>query len=418
MSSTHYRNFDFQELKAKVGVTDVALALGYRIDRKAGVGRYVEMIKVVDGQKLDTLVISNPSSKAAQTFFRRNGERGDAVKLIVENLSSFNVNTGNNKWIAAGEVMAKLANMPSPHEADAETIANAKRSNVFNESRYRTESFDIAEGTPSLLTRRGLSLDTFRQFSPFIRKLHDLENLSFKGLVDDKNSMFSNFCHVLKFKGYNIGFPYTVPGGERPVGYEIRGAGGFKSKAAGTDSQHGLWKGVFSGGSPAMVTNVFFFESAFDAMAFYQRNSLSVDINRSVFVSVGGQLSDGQVQGMLNVYSEARMIDCFDNDIAGRIYGLKMGCIAAGISATVTKNPSGITVQTHDNIFNLPEDSANLAALSKLLPIDGKADQWKAPSGFKDWNDVVLGKRNEEIPRVCKQQRDDALRERRTGLKV
>lgn len=398
MSSTHYRNFDFQELKAKVGVTDVALALGYRIDRKAGVGRYVEMIKVVDGQKLDTLVISNPSSKAAQTFFRRNGERGDAVKLIVENLSSFNVTAGNNKWIAAGEVMAKLANMPSPHEADAETIANAKRSNVFNESRYRTESFDLAEGTPSLLTRRGLSLDTFRQFSPFIRKLHDLENLS--------------------FKGYNIGFPYTVPGGERLVGYEIRGAGGFKSKAAGTDSQHGLWIADFSGGSPAMVTNVFFFESAFDAMAFYQRNSLAVDINRSVFVSVGGQLSDGQVQGILNVYSEARMVDCFDNDIAGRIYGIKMGCIAAGISAMVTKNPSGITVQTHDNTFNLTEDSANLAALSKLLPINGKAGQWKAPSGFKDWNDVVLGKRNEEILRVCKQQRDDALRERRTGLKV
>lgn len=398
MTSTHNRKFDFQEMKSKVGVTDVALALGYRIDRKAGVGRYVEMIKVVDGQKLDTLVISNPSSKAAQTFFRRNGERGDAVKLIVENLSSFNVTAGNNKWIAAGEVMAKLANMPSPHEADAETIANVKRSNVFNESRYRTESFNLAEGTPSLLTRRGLSLDTFRQFSPFIRKLHDLENLS--------------------FKGYNIGFPYTVPGGERPVGYEIRGAGGFKSKAAGTDSQHGLWIADFSGGSPAMVTNVFFFESAFDAMAFYQRNSLSVDINRSVFVSVGGQLSDGQVQGILNVYSEARMVDCFDNDIAGRIYGIKMGCIAAGISATVTKNPSGITVQTHDNTFNLTEDSANLAALSKLLPINGKAGQWKAPSGFKDWNDVVLGKRNEEIPRVCKQQRDDALRERRTGLKV
>lgn len=398
MTSTHNRKFDFQEMKAKVGVTDVALALGYRIDRKAGVGRYVEMIKVVDGQKQDTLIISNPNNKSAQTFFRRNGERGDAVKLIVENLSSFNAEAGHNKWIAAGKVMARLANMPAPNETDAVTIANAKISKVFNESRYRTENFDLTAGAPKLMSQRGLSEETFRKFSPFIHKLHDLENLS--------------------FKGYNLGFPYTVPGSEAPVGYEIRGAGGFKSKAAGTDSQHGLWIADFSGGSPAMVTNVFFFESAFDAMAFYQRNSLSVDINRSAFVSVGGQLSDGQVQGVVNAYPAARMVDCFDNDIAGKIYGIKMGCIAAGIPATVTKSPSGIAVQTHDNLYNLPEDSAGLSSMSKLLPIGDKAGQWKAPGGFKDWNDVVLGKKIAETPHVSKLDRDEALRARRTGIKL
>lgn len=34
---------DFQELKSKVGIDDVAYELGYRLDRKAGVGRYIEM---------------------------------------------------------------------------------------------------------------------------------------------------------------------------------------------------------------------------------------------------------------------------------------------------------------------------------------------------------------------------------------
>ena len=37
---------NFKELKARVGVTDVAYALGYRLDRKAGVGRYIEMTGV------------------------------------------------------------------------------------------------------------------------------------------------------------------------------------------------------------------------------------------------------------------------------------------------------------------------------------------------------------------------------------
>ena len=35
---------NFKEMKARVGVDDVAYALGYRLDRKAGIGKYVEMV--------------------------------------------------------------------------------------------------------------------------------------------------------------------------------------------------------------------------------------------------------------------------------------------------------------------------------------------------------------------------------------
>lgn len=35
---------NFKELKSRVGVDDVAYALGYRLDRKAGVGRYIELV--------------------------------------------------------------------------------------------------------------------------------------------------------------------------------------------------------------------------------------------------------------------------------------------------------------------------------------------------------------------------------------
>lgn len=34
----------FSELKSRVGIDDVAYTLGYRIDRKAGVGRYIELV--------------------------------------------------------------------------------------------------------------------------------------------------------------------------------------------------------------------------------------------------------------------------------------------------------------------------------------------------------------------------------------
>lgn len=35
---------NFKDLKAKVGVDDIAYYLGYRLDRSAGVGRYIEMV--------------------------------------------------------------------------------------------------------------------------------------------------------------------------------------------------------------------------------------------------------------------------------------------------------------------------------------------------------------------------------------
>lgn len=34
---------NFKDMKSRVGVDDVAYTLGYRLDRKAGVGKYIEL---------------------------------------------------------------------------------------------------------------------------------------------------------------------------------------------------------------------------------------------------------------------------------------------------------------------------------------------------------------------------------------
>ena len=38
------QTINFKDLKTKVGVDDIAYYLGYRLDRSAGVGRYIEMV--------------------------------------------------------------------------------------------------------------------------------------------------------------------------------------------------------------------------------------------------------------------------------------------------------------------------------------------------------------------------------------
>ena len=67
---------NFNEMKAKVGVTDVALALGYRLDKKAGVGRYAEFVLTIGDKKADTIVVMHPNDRAKRSMCRKEGTFG------------------------------------------------------------------------------------------------------------------------------------------------------------------------------------------------------------------------------------------------------------------------------------------------------------------------------------------------------
>ena len=242
---------NYEDLKAKVGIDDVAYELGYRLDRKAGVGRYIEMALGDGKDRRDSLVICNPQDKANQRFFRRDGSKGDVVTLIRENLNAFNV-SGKTEWQKIAKVLARFAKMPEPeYREDFEYVKSAKQQKEFDATRYEVRPIN-PDKIPAIFDQRGLSDETVRTFAPFIKQVFDKKNEN--------------------YEGYNIGFPYTSDSEGIVKGYELRGYGGYKSKAAGSDSTTSAWVADLSGGYPNVVKNVFFCESAFDAMAFYQLN--------------------------------------------------------------------------------------------------------------------------------------------------
>ncbi len=51
---------NFKDMKSRVGVDDIAYALGYRLDRKAGVGKYIELVLGENNDRRDTLIVSHP----------------------------------------------------------------------------------------------------------------------------------------------------------------------------------------------------------------------------------------------------------------------------------------------------------------------------------------------------------------------
>lgn len=382
---------NFKELKSRVGIEEVAYSLGYRVDRKAGVGRYFEMVLGDATHKQDTIVVRNCADKARQSFFRRDGTKGDVVTLIRDNLNSFFVD-GKDDWQKVAKVMARFANMPEPEYKEQYTGRNIT-AQVFDPSRFRTKSLDF-EKLPPLFEQRGISMETVKAFSPFI------------SLISDKRNE--------NFSGYNVGFPYTDSKTIGAVGYELRGLGGYKSKAAGTNSSTASWVADFSNGNSHGVRSVFFCESALDAMAFYQMNRARLDKDIA-FVSLGGTFSDGQVLNVMKRFPNARPYDCFDNDIPGRIYGVRLISLAEDKVFNIIRTQSGFSVEMNGTRKEIDAGRSLSEQLADSFPIRGRVSHWPPPKNFKDWNDCLLGKTIEPELYHDKNERDRNLADRRNS---
>ena len=392
----------FQEMKPRVGIDDVAFSLGYKLNRQAGVGRYIELI-LPDGrgEKLDTIVISHPQEKDRQRYFHRNtGKRGDVVDFIGENLNRFN-KYGRNQWEVIGKVMADFANMPIIDNHDRGYAGELGSLNpVFNPKRYTAQSLqgnmDYAMG---IFDDRGLSQETVRLFERHIAIVTDQKN---------KNGLPM------------IGFPYREPGFSSDLaGYELRGDRGFKGKAAGTNSTTAVWTaGIHSAlNNPQMVRHVYFCESAFDAMAFYQANRAKIDLPHSAFVSVGGALSNGQVSGLMSHYCMAKAVDCFDNDLPGRIYGMRMAALLDGKRLSVIQMGDYLRLEMEGKAFDIPVGKVSVEELGKHVKLSDRIEVMKPPVNYKDWNDVVRGMPLEALQLKTKFQRDENLARIRTELR-
>ena len=384
---------NFKDLKAKVGIDDVAYALGYRLDRKAGVGRYMELVLGDGKEKRDALVICHPQDKASQRFFCRDGSKGDVVTLIRENLNAFNV-SGKDEWQKIAKVLSRFANMPEPeYREDREYVQSVRYHATFDSSRYEVKPIN-PDKIPAIFQQRGLSDETVRTFAPFIRLIRDRKNEN--------------------FDGYNIGFPYTNGENDKVRGYEMRGYGGYKSKAAGSDSSSSAWVADLSGGYPNVVKSVFFCESAFDVMAFYQWNRKQLT-NEIALVSLGGTFSDGQIRQVLNRFPGARPFDCFDNDLPGRIYGLRMMALVENIPLKINRTRDSLEVEANGRSFRLDPERPFQVQVKEHLSVRYDMGQWLPPKAFKDWNDCLLNKPMEVRLHPTKQDQINNLAERRNA---
>ena len=387
-------NDKYTTFKAKVGIDEIASYLGYKLDRRAGVGRYIEMcLRNGAGRKTDSIIISHPNDKSSQTYFHRNGSSGgDVISLIKENLNAFGV-VGETEYDMIDAVIDKFTGTDYTFKREYD-LAKSTSSKIFDASRYVIEpAAEHFDSVMSYFRQRSIDEETVRVFLPWLVRITDTK---------------------AEFKYRNLAFPYRQPGSDTIEGCELRGYSGFKMKVEGTNSSTAAWIADFSDGNTESVRNVYFFESGYDAMAFYQVNKSRIDLPTSVFVSTGGSFSNMQIRKVTDYYAHARYWDCFDNDKAGILYGIRMEALLNRVTLNIVSTGEGAIIE-HRGIktVKITNDELSLNRVAGEFHLTRHVSVWKAPKGYKDWNDVTMNKPANTLVQKTKFQRDENLRENR-----
>lgn len=375
----------FQDFKAEISFIAVLEELGYKLDKSKG--RSVPSYVLLDANKkeMDRVYIFKPNDNANSNYFRRNpgpgrGRGGDVVGFIRENISSFPEYVGaRNEVDAVNRVCYRFCGvLPSTDESQADKAYISRPVQPFS-----LEAFDRELGNWQKAMRffkeRGIEEHTAQLFK---------DNFE---LVRDTRSN--------KTAWHNLGFPYRRPGEPDIVGYEIRGFGTFKNKAEGTDSTSACWQaylgtlGTPDNIPPLQITHIHMAESAYDMMSYVQLHRGRLDLDHSLFVSVGGTFSNTLVARLFQTYPSANAVLHFDNDVAGVMYDIRTAAILMGRTLRSTTVDNAVRFTLDDRTFDVPSDklSYNQFILAAGL---GPQDRpqlriEKAPGEFKDWNEVL-----------------------------
>lgn len=265
---------------------------------------------------------------------------------------------------------------------------------VFNESAYELFRYDVS------------NWDSRTKFYPYFKD---------RGFNLNTQAAFADYYVIAKNIGRedgkqytNLAFPFRIPSDEyKIVGLEERGrprqdipgAKTFKGKASGTNSVDGLWFANLSGKLLAETERVLWFESAYDAMAFYQIHRAKGEDTKGVYVSTGGSPGERQFSNMIAACPRAVHHLCFDRDYAGQMYACTFSAIKdkKEFSSYSMKNGTIVFVDKTGGQYNRheiqPEDFSYKNFCEKFGLHDSLTVYHPAADGYKDWNDQLLGKR-------------------------
>ena len=434
----------YQDYMQRLSVQDVLRDAGYVRNRKDGL-RYPSFVRLDEhGQRIrgDKFIVTRDGQFCFHPPVQKNY---NVISLIKEHPQLFpEYEAGMNLDKLVNKVCHRLLNTPYEEKEAA-----------VREPEPELRPFDLKDYT--LHRIKTGDYDSYKPFYPFFkhRGLDLVTQIAFREgfVLADRDVPGRKGVKVR-----NLSFPLTVPGGDGTVvGFEERGrlrrdgSGAYKGKAAGSNGSLGLWIASPMQTPLEAADRVFVFESAYDAMAYYQlHRDWDKDLKRAVFVSTGGNPTQGQMKGLIHA-TGATFHLCFDNDPAGRQFAENFMKVAreekphSDLAKAFRDTPGkiGLDHEKESAFFKLPEDVKKqyfaVEALTEDLREGYLCDEdkqdlrnrikegWRTfdamvdacivsverelpGEGYKDFNDELLGRETSEKKAVgCDLDGDGAV---------
>ena len=381
----------YEDFKRRVNIQELLVDAGYRLNRRDGL-RYPSYVRTdSNGRRIrgDKFIVTANGLCCFQPPERRNY---NVISFIKEHPNLFNEYTpGMSKDRLVNLVCRRLLNEP-PEERETRVYNPMKDYKPFNLGEYdihtfRTDDWDSQKKFYPYFKHRGIDLATQRAFA---------------------GQFFLSTRHRADGKRYaNLSFPLTIPGKTVIVGLEERsrpnvdGKSAYKGKAAGSNSAQGLWIASPSNTPLDKATDIYWFESGYDVLAFYQLQRDHTRFDGAVFISTGGTPGTGQFAGVLKTVPEGTHHLCFDRDKAGQLYSVNFALQKNGrtFNSHVSKDGRLIVTDLSGKYgrYELDMRSFDFEQACEVLQLKRERIFYQpAMPGYKDWNDQLLDKRLEQ----------------------
>jgi hypothetical protein len=278
----------FQTARQNLSIIQVAEHLGYAYNKAKG-----QIKPQYEHPNGDKIIVSNPHENSIQMYFNRDAssDKGSVIDFIKNRLNQFSGIAYQKDMDGVNQVLRQFKAIdPIPI---TQTVAPKPiEKQPFKGQDFQIKPFD-APHYPYFISR-GLSSQTLDKFKNYI------------AIVKDNAHAY-----------YNIGFPYKNEKNEL-VGYELRNHN-FKGHARNSNKESGVWMANFAAAN-GLTRQVFLFESAIDAMSFYQLFKNTFDFDNAALISFGGGVAHKQIDTVLNTFPQAKYYSGFDNDVNGHVY--------------------------------------------------------------------------------------------------
>ena len=349
----------YDDFLQRLNIQDVLIDAGYHLNRHDGL-RYPSYVRLdSEGRRIrgDKFIVT----QQGKCCFRAQQQKVyNIISFIKEHPQFFaEYRAGISPDRLVNLVCNRLLNHPI-EERETRIIQPKRDVKPFDRTEYDLHKFNPQDRA------------TQKKFYPFFKQ---------RGIdLYTQYAFHRNFCLATKhredgLKYTNLAFPLTLPKDtEQVVGLEERGrprmdgSGSYKGKAEGSNSSEGLWIASPAGTPLSAAKHVYWFESAYDAMAYYQlRQAENKELRKAVFVSTGGTPTERQMRGLLALTLPARQHICFDTDLAGIEFAKNLQkelyrAVRSTIEMTPERKPYLDSVPDGENL-----DSGDIFLLPKAL---------------------------------------------------